>query len=106
MVVSMKNYVEKRKQLEQAYILSMVDKQANLQQHYDRLKAGSSDIEDLNADLHKLSGSAGMYGFEEISQSAQKLMHSLKNDVQGDISNNEEVSETFTELLTIMKNIK
>lgn len=102
----MNDFVEKRQQLKLAYTAKMPSKKTNLQQQYEQLQQGIGDVESFYADLHKLSGSAGMYGFEEISQSATKMMKAMQGVDHHDMSSNVEISEIFADLLAMMKNIE
>lgn len=102
----MNDFIEKRKQLKQAYIAGMITKQTALQQHYDQLRQGVGDAETFYADLHKLSGSAGMYGFEGISESARSLMNALEGVNSNDFSQSVEFGKSFADLLAMMKNVE
>lgn len=95
----------KQQQLKQSYIQSMTNKRDVLEQHYDELKKGNGDSESLYHHLHKLSGSAGMYGFVEISKCARVLMKSIESKQGGDCVQNAEIVKLFADLFAMMKNV-
>lgn len=102
----MNDFYEKRQQLRQSYMASMIDKREALQQYYSQFKQSDDDVEDFYTALHKLSGSAGMYGFIEISANARVLMNTIKGTSNDGFSPSDDIGELFTGLLEMMKNIK
>ena len=85
---------------------SMIDKRQALQQCYAQLKQDDGDIEDFYTALHKLSGSAGMYGFTEISVNARVIMNTLRETSSDGFSPSDDIGELFAGLLEMMKNVK
>ena len=64
------------KQLERQYQASLAAKQVELRRAFDALcdeDAGGAQAAQLHQLLHRLSGSAGTYGYLEIGQKAQVL---------------------------------
>ena len=100
----MSSFVEKRQQLRQSYVASMIEKVTILKQHYQELKEGIGNSETFHTDLHKLSGSAGMYGFDKISSDARQVMNMLQTNNDSDASQSVEIDEIFTNLLVMMEN--
>ena len=66
------------------YQLSLNDKAANIEQLYYRLlRSRSTEVrDDLQMYLHRLAGSAGMYGFPEISEQANMIESKLIDQSQ------------------------
>ncbi len=56
------------KKLQEKYLSSLPGKVENLQDRFQQ-----KDITGLCSALHKLTGSAGMYGFNELSERAREL---------------------------------
>ena len=101
----MNDFSQKRQELKRAYMDSMVEKSAALQNHYALLEKTNGDVEDFLTDLHKLTGSAGMYGFEKLSVKARFVMSEIEA-TSGDVfPPNEQIAQSFAELLAMMKNI-
>lgn len=64
--------------LRRRYIESFPDKSAAIEAAVDDLrKDGSEALQALRLLAHKLAGSAGMYGFEDIGHLAREIVHSI-----------------------------
>ena len=88
---------EKEMALRKSYINSLKDKQKALKACIDQ-----SDVMSMLSLLHKLSGSAGMYGLEDISRQAKELEQCLNVSL---VIESAEVIEKFAQLSIAMKNI-
>jgi len=65
--------------LQEKYIKNLPSKLKNLQAEFQEEQWKS-----LCASLHKLTGSAGMYGFDDISNKARSIYLSLENDLNNE----------------------
>jgi len=84
--------------LQDKYIKSLPNKLKNLQGEFQ-----GEDWESLCSSLHKLTGSAGMYGFDDMSNKARALYLSLENDLNDkNIINSSMFVEGLNELFEIM----
>lgn len=101
---------EKQQQLRRNYIASLDEKILHLQQCYEL--SGDHVDEVLYSALHKLSGSAGMYGFEDISKQAHSLLRKIDNreDKSTELTSGVPIADAeafrklFADLLVMMKN--
>ncbi|NND81481.1 MAG: hypothetical protein HKN50_03555 [Gammaproteobacteria bacterium] len=78
--------------LQQRYRTSLIEKSVEIAEL--RIQYESTDDDEsaalasqtLGDFLHKLAGSAGMYGYTEIAISARNIMMTLQNDDSGQLS--------------------
>ncbi|MGE4073498.1 MAG: Hpt domain-containing protein [Lysobacterales bacterium] len=64
--------------LRKRYVGSFAEKQAALESALSLLSADPlGAMSSLRAVAHKISGSAGMYGFEELGQQARAVVHAI-----------------------------
>lgn len=64
--------------LRKRYVSSFADKRAALEASLQLLDAGSAnEPAGLRGLAHKISGSAGMYGFDELGQGARDVVHAI-----------------------------
>lgn len=64
------------------YLDSFTEKQVELENRWDRVQASDWTAESLarlRTPVHRLAGSAGSYGLEELGHAARRLDASLKN---------------------------
>ncbi|MGH1538874.1 MAG: Hpt domain-containing protein [Arenicella sp.] len=95
---------ERAQQLHDKYRQSLPEKCEQLQRSYDAALLDPASTEPLYQALHKLAGSAGMYGFEELSQLSSELLVML--DVSSDIGDNGagDFAKVFAQLQLLLKN--
>lgn len=67
--------------IKQRYKESLLDKAEYLSIWSSRTGRGIADYQELAAWLHKVAGSAGMYGYEELAEKARQLMQCTENFV-------------------------
>ena len=88
------------------YISSMKDKHTDIKRLLKTLDEtgwqNAADIKELHTIVHKLSGSAGSYGFDSLSDSAMEIDLSLKKRTAGSNSD-KEISRKIKQLLQDMK---
>jgi len=76
-------------QIKERYRLSLTDKAQSFKSKLDLLSKPEQDIEqtvyELKDMLHKLAGSAGMYGYSQISQDARSALDSCNQDDVDDL---------------------
>jgi HPt (histidine-containing phosphotransfer) domain-containing protein len=89
---------EQEKELKRNYRKSLPDKQLALKHCIDK-----SDAMTMLSLLHKLAGSAGMYGFQEISDQAKELEQCLNVSL---VIESEEIKEKYSQLVSIMNDVK
>lgn len=69
------------KAIQQRYRASLAEKAEMLSSHLARVNAKdvvlASAYTDLHEDLHKLAGSSGMYGYDDIALAARDLMANI-----------------------------
>jgi len=88
----MKNESRQIQELKYRYKLSLDDK-ANMIDDYFRnvVESKSLDshmLEELNGFLHKLAGSSGMYGYEDIASLSRESMNSIQECRKEDVEKN------------------
>ena len=88
-------------QLKLRYRASFRDKAAELQRFASELSAISKrqaeHLAEARAFLHKLAGSAGMYGYQNIADLARGAMHDIDNGL------NPQLIEKITRLCSLLK---
>lgn len=64
--------------LRKRYVSSFADKRVALEASLESLDAGSAnEPAGLRGLAHKISGSAGMYGFDDLGQGARDVVHAI-----------------------------
>lgn len=94
--------------LTRKYIQSLQDKHQQILTLLTQLDASqwsdAAQVADLYKQIHKLSGSAGSYGFDDLSESAMQVDQILKNRIPN-IKDDREISRKITALLDDIKTI-
>lgn len=72
--------MDPKQRLVQKYLGSLEDKKQTLETLYHSAVNSTAGHDDLYQALHKLAGSAGMYGFDQISESASQLLDDLDSE--------------------------
>ena len=97
---------DKLDQIKQNYISSMRDKHQQINNLLNQLIhsdwCDAKCIIELHSHIHKLSGSAGSYGFDSLSERAMELDQKLKNRINGE-GNDHKIASGISELLNAMK---
>lgn len=97
---------DKLDQIKRNYISSMQDKHHQISSLLNQLVHSdwrdAKCILELQTHIHKLSGSAGSYGFDSLSKRAMELDLKLKNRINGD-GNDHKIASGVSELLTAME---
>ena len=94
--------------LTRKYIESLQDKHQQILTVLNQLDTSqwsdAAQVADLYEQIHKLSGSAGSYGFDALSESAMQVDQLLKNRIAG-IENDRKISSKIMALLDHIKTI-
>jgi len=76
------NFSKARQELQDLYISSFPKKISNFKAQLEMLlqQPDNPDLDELRFAAHKIAGSAGSYGFPEISDLARSIDRSIKKD--------------------------
>lgn len=90
------------------YLDSFPKKQAELEDHWDQVLAsdwGADSLACLRTPVHRLAGSAGSYGLNELGRAARQLDTLLKN-VSPTLKQRDDIQHQFGVLMSAVKNTK
>lgn len=89
----------------QRYHESLKDKLEYLQVFSDDCSQLSERKEELLQTLHKVTGSGGMYGYDDLSDKARALHENIKSSAINDESDQKLIGKEIAELITFINNI-
>ena len=86
------------------YKASFNEKKSLIYGYLQSLKDDDVDVEsvylDLHSELHKLAGSSGMYGYDDISEICRLIMKEISGECFHEvISNLEKLNEMFSQYM-------
>jgi len=89
----------------QKYCVSLTEKIDIFQKHIDEESILLNNKEEILQSLHKIIGSGGMYGFDELSQKAVVCHEKVSDFAKHSQDSQDDIVKEIAELISIMKNI-
>ena len=80
------------------YIATFAEKQKDLQTAWD-----NKDVAQLHDLMHKIAGSSGAYGFQELSDQVRNSMEAIADD--SDV-NSDRVKKSVLQIISTLKKIR
>jgi len=96
---------DKLEQLKLSYLRSLTAKSAEINGHWQRVldtDFGTGALHDLKTIVHRISGSAGMYGLGDVSASAQRIDEQLTDAHGADHAWRDNLQRSVEDLLKLM----